>query len=101
MRRFGFPDGCEEGHSAGQPAPREDTASLATRQLHVQAEPGVRGPGTRCCSLSWAWEERSGREGGSGPQADGSGSQKVTRGLLYEPGEKPSAKRGSPCRERR
>lgn len=61
------------------------------RQLHVQVEPGM-GPGANATHSPML-----GRRGVRGSQADGSGSQKVTRWLFRDSGgEKPSAKRVSP-----
>lgn len=57
-------------------------------QLHVRVQPGVVQelmPLTRLCL---GGEELRGR----GSQADGSGSQKVTRWLFYDSWEKPSAR---------
>lgn len=59
-------------------------------QLHIQAEPGM-GPGANATHSPLC-----GKRGVRGSQADGSGSQKVTRWLYYDPREKPSAKRVSP-----
>lgn len=69
---------------------REDQELGHPRQLHVQVEPGM-GPGANATH-----SPLRGRRGVRGSQADGSGSQKVTRWLSYDSGEKPSAKRVSP-----
>lgn len=63
------------------------------RQLHVQGEPGM-GPGANATHSPLL-----GRRGVRGSQADGSGSQKVTRWLFYDSGEKAISQEGCSPRE--
>lgn len=56
----------------------------SSRQRHVQVEPGM-GPGANA-----AHSPLLGRRGVRGSQADGSGSQKVTRWLFYDSGGRKS-----------
>lgn len=86
-----FPVGVRKATSqVGGSSWRGDLELGHPHQLQVQVEPGM-GPGAYATH-----SPLRGRRGVWGPQADGSRSQKVTRWLLYDSGEKPSAKRVSP-----
>lgn len=85
-----FPGGVRKATDQG--------CKLLERRPRTRSSPSAPRPGrTRNRSRSLcAHSPPSGRRGVWGPQADGSRSQKVTRWLLYDSGEKPSAKRVSP-----
>lgn len=86
-----FPMGVRKATNQGWESSWEGDQRLGhPRQPHVQVEPGM-GPGANATPSPLL-----GRRGIRGSQADGSGSQKVTRWLFYDSGEKPSAKRGAP-----